>query len=78
MNNGKKWPYHMTRRQFLRYYGIASGAITLSPFFIDRFATVCEAASSLTRVYKVKNAPDYCCSQTYPSCGRCWMAWRNS
>ena len=26
MNNGKKWPYHMTRRQFLRNYGIASGA----------------------------------------------------
>ncbi|MGO9585225.1 MAG: hypothetical protein ACLP2Y_03310 [Limisphaerales bacterium] len=58
MNNGKKWPYHMTRRQFLRNYGIASGAITLSPFFIDRFATVCEAASSLTQVYKVMNAPD--------------------
>lgn len=48
----------MTRRQFLRNYGIASGAITLSPFFIERFAAVCEAASSLTRVYKVMNAPD--------------------
>jgi hypothetical protein len=58
MNNGKKWPYHMTRRQFLRHYGIASSAITLSPFFIERFAAVCQAASSLTRVYKVMNAPD--------------------
>jgi hypothetical protein len=55
MNNGKKWPYHMTRRQFLRYYGIASSAITLSPFFMDRFAAVCQAATGLTRVYKVKN-----------------------
>jgi hypothetical protein len=55
MNNGKKWPYQMTRREFLRHYGIASGAITLSPFFIDRFASVCQAATSLTRVYKVKN-----------------------
>ena len=55
MNNGKKWPYHMTRRQFLRHYGIASGALTLSPFFIERFASVCQAATSLTRVYKVKN-----------------------
>lgn len=45
----------MTRRQFLRHYGIASGAITLSPFFIERFASVCQAATSLTRVYKVKN-----------------------
>ena len=55
MNNGKKWPYHMTRRQFLRRYGIASGAITLSPFFIERFASVCQAATALTRVYKVMN-----------------------
>jgi hypothetical protein len=55
MNNGKKWPYHLTRRQFLRRFGIASGALTLSPFFIDRFALACRAASNLTRVYVVKN-----------------------
>jgi hypothetical protein len=55
MNNGTKWPYHLTRRQFLRHFGIASSAITLSPFFIDRFASVGRAASALTRVYKVKN-----------------------
>lgn len=45
----------MTRREFLRYYGIASSALTLSPFFLERMAAVCQAASSLTRVYKVKN-----------------------
>jgi hypothetical protein len=55
MNNGKKWPYHMTRRQFLRHFGIASSAITLSPFFMERFASVCQATTSLTKVYKVKN-----------------------
>ncbi|HTY87903.1 MAG TPA: hypothetical protein VMB80_10595, partial [Candidatus Acidoferrum sp.] len=55
MNSGRKWPYHLTRRQFLRHFGIASSAITLSPFFMDRFASVCQAASGLTRVYKVKN-----------------------
>ena len=51
-------PHRMTRREFLRHYGIASSAITFSPFFIERFAAVCQAASSLTRVYKVMNAPD--------------------
>ncbi len=55
MHNGKKWPYHMTRRQFLRYYGIASSAITLSPFFIERFVSVHRAAAGLTQVYKVQN-----------------------
>ena len=58
MNNGKKWPYRMTRREFLRHYGIASSAITLSPFFIERFAQVCAAAAPLTRVCKVKNGTD--------------------
>jgi hypothetical protein len=58
MNSGEKiWHTHrMTRRQFLRHYGIASSALTLSPFFVERFAAVCEAATNnLTRVYKVKN-----------------------
>jgi len=45
----------MTRRQFLRHYGIASSAIAFSPFFVERFATVSQAASNLTRVYKVRN-----------------------
>jgi len=45
----------MNRRQFLRHYGIASSAITFSPFFIERFARICQAAQSLVRVYKVKN-----------------------
>jgi len=46
---------HITRREFLRRYGIASSAITLSPLFVERFTTVCKAAAGLTRVYKVMN-----------------------
>jgi hypothetical protein len=45
----------MTRRDFLRHYGIASSALTLSPFFLERLTAVCEAATALTRVFKVKN-----------------------
>jgi hypothetical protein len=45
----------MTRREFLRYYGIASGALTLSPFFMERFTTLNAAMANRTRVYKVKN-----------------------
>jgi hypothetical protein len=45
----------ITRRKFLRQYGLASGALTLSPFFMERFANYCRAATPLTRVYKVKN-----------------------
>jgi hypothetical protein len=45
----------MTRRDFLRRYGIASSALTLSPFFIERFATALAATANATRVYKVKN-----------------------
>ena len=45
----------VTRRAFLRRYGIASSAITLSPFFIDRFANVSAAAAPLVRVFKVMN-----------------------
>jgi hypothetical protein len=58
MNVLKPYARHnMTRRSFLKYYGIASSALTISPFFIERMTAVCEASSSLTRVYKVKNAP---------------------
>lgn len=45
----------VTRRQFLQKYGIASSALTLSPFFIERFSSVCQATGNLTRVYKVLN-----------------------
>lgn len=45
----------MTRREFFRYYGIASSVLTLSPFFLERMTAVCQAASTLTRVYLVKN-----------------------
>lgn len=45
----------VTRREFLRRAGIASSALTLSPFFLDRMAGVCDAATGLTRVYKVMN-----------------------
>ena len=55
MNHGRKWPYHMSRRQFLRQFAIGSSAITLSPFFVERFAAVGLAATGLTRVYRVKN-----------------------
>ena len=48
----------MTRREFLRQYGIASSALTFSPFFLERMTAVCEASSILTRVYRVKNVPD--------------------
>ena len=50
--------YRMTRREFLRHYGIAAGALTLSPFFIERFASVCRAEASLARVYQAKNGSD--------------------
>ena len=45
----------MTRREFLRYYGVASSGLTLSPLFLDRMSAVCQAAEPLTRVYVVKN-----------------------
>ena len=45
----------MSRRDFLRRYGIASSALTLSPFFIERFATALAATANSTRVYKVRN-----------------------
>ncbi len=45
----------MTRREFLRWHGIASSALTFSPFFLERMSAVCQAANCLTRVYKVQN-----------------------
>jgi hypothetical protein len=44
----------MTRREFLRAFGIASGAITLSPFFVDRISKAF-AQISTVKVYLVKN-----------------------
>jgi hypothetical protein len=51
--------HQVTRREFLRKYGIASSALTLSPYFIERFSSVCHAASYLTRVYKVTNGDPF-------------------
>lgn len=51
------WHRHnLSRRQFLRRFGIASSAITFSPFFVERFASALAATANPTsRVYKVKN-----------------------
>jgi hypothetical protein len=52
----KMWTHHnMSRREFLRRFGIASSALTLSPFFLDRLAQVCEANGAGVKVYQVKN-----------------------
>src|SRR5690242_17555906 len=48
----------MNRRKFLRHYGIASSALTLSPFALERMAMVARAATGLSRVYVVKNGAD--------------------
>lgn len=45
----------MTRREFLRRFGIASSALTFAPAFIDRMAAVCRASTPSTRVYMVKH-----------------------
>ena len=58
MNNPQIWPRSTSRRDFLRSFGIASSALTLSPFFLERMTAVCEAAGTLTRVYKVMNGAD--------------------
>jgi hypothetical protein len=47
-----KMGHRESRRQFLRKYGIASSALTFSPFFIEHFSSICHAAGALTRVYK--------------------------
>jgi len=49
------WHNHrMSRREFLRHFGIASGALTLSPFFVDRLAGAL-AQTTTVKVYLVKN-----------------------
>jgi hypothetical protein len=48
----------MARRDFLRYSGVASSALTFSPFFLERLAATAAAAAPLTRVYKVMNGAD--------------------
>jgi hypothetical protein len=55
MWNEGLWPRRMNRRSFLRRYGIASSALTFSPFFLERMAALCQAASNLVPVYKVQN-----------------------
>jgi hypothetical protein len=47
--------HNLSRRAFLRRYGIASSAITFSPFLLDRLATFCQAAPNSVRVYKALN-----------------------
>jgi hypothetical protein len=55
-NEKKLWTeFQMTRREFLRSFGIASGAITLSPLFIDRFSQAIAQVPSRVKVYLVKN-----------------------
>lgn len=58
MKNMESGHRAMSRRRFLRYNGIATSALTLSPFFLERLTTVCEAAANPTRVYKVMNGVD--------------------
>lgn len=58
MSNTELQPRAISRRSFLRHYGIASSALTLSPFFLERMTSVCEASPGLTRVYKVMNGAD--------------------
>ena len=49
------WHTHrMSRKAFLRHFGIASGAITLSPFFVERMG-VALAQTAAVKVYLVKN-----------------------
>lgn len=57
----------MTRREFLRYYGVASSGLTLSPFFLERMTAVCRAAAALTRVYVVKNG------DCFQNIGKLWQ-----
>jgi len=52
----KLWAeFGMTRRQFLKYFGIASSALTLGPFFIDRFSLAIAQIPPKVKVYMVKN-----------------------
>ncbi|MCJ8502995.1 hypothetical protein [Desulfatitalea alkaliphila] len=52
----KLWEeFGMTRRTFLRHFGIASCAITLGPFFVERFATAIAQVPERVKVFKVSN-----------------------
>ncbi|SPE60771.1 exported hypothetical protein [Verrucomicrobia bacterium] len=51
-------PRKIDRREFLRRYGIASSALTLSPFFLSRLDAYSQTTSSLTRVYRVTNVTE--------------------
>ncbi len=55
-NEKKLWAeFGMTRREFLRSFGIATSALTLSPFFIDRFSLALAQVPHKVKVYMVKN-----------------------
>jgi hypothetical protein len=51
-------PRAVSRRSFLRSSGIASSALTLSPFFLERMTAVSEATGGPTQVFKVMNGTD--------------------
>gem|GEM_PF-1075569 len=54
-HHGKIWnQFRLSRREFLRRFGIASGAITFSPFFLDRFSRACAQGPDV-KVFLVKN-----------------------
>jgi hypothetical protein len=48
----------IARRDFLRYSGVASSALTFSPFFLERLTAMAAAVPPLTTVYKVMNGAD--------------------
>lgn len=49
------WHNHrMNRRRFLRHFGIAGGALTFSPFFIDRLCSAL-AQTTTVKVYLARN-----------------------
>jgi len=48
----------ISRRGFLKKYGILSSALTLSPYFIERWSALAQSSGGATMVYKVKNGPD--------------------
>lgn len=59
MDHKEIWQHHrLTRRGFLRRFGIASSAITFSPFLVERFSRELQAATPGARVYKVQNGSD--------------------
>lgn len=47
-----------TRREFLRYSGVASSALAFSPYFLERLTAWAQTAPALTTVYKVMNGAD--------------------